>query len=108
MITYKLTANPNEVLKSENGVTFTVPKGHREWTVYEDFLAKGKTPEPADAPIPPTYKEKREAEYPDSIADLVDELLTLVDAAGLIVQGSKLRTMQDARLVIKNKYENGL
>ena len=56
-------------------------------------------------PTPPTYREKRAAEYPDSIADLMDEALGALDAAGLIPANSKLRAMQDARLVIKDKHK---
>jgi len=41
---YKLTDDPNIIIDVEN--RRTIPKGHRWWTNYEEWLAAGNTPEP--------------------------------------------------------------
>ena len=41
---YKLTEDPNIVIRLSDGAT--IPKGHRFWDEYEEWLAAGNTPEP--------------------------------------------------------------
>ena len=43
---YKLTRNPNEVIKLSDGAT--IPKGSRNWKEYQDWIAEGNTPDPAE------------------------------------------------------------
>lgn len=32
----------------ENGTIWTVPDGHRFWGIYQDWLAEGNSPKPAE------------------------------------------------------------
>lgn len=32
----------------ENGAIWTVPEGHRFWNLYQDWLAEGNSPKPAE------------------------------------------------------------
>ena len=43
---YKLTDNPDTVIRVEDGVT--IPRGHRWFAEYETWVAAGNTPIPAD------------------------------------------------------------
>ena len=56
--TYKLIASElDSILRSDNAI---VPKGNNgDWQLYEAWLAKGNTPEPADVvpPMPPDWDE---------------------------------------------------
>ena len=57
--TYKLIASElDSILRSDNAI---VPKGNNgDWQLYEAWLAKGNTPEPADIivlPMPPDWDE---------------------------------------------------
>lgn len=42
---YKLTEDPNIVIRLSDGAS--IPKGHRFWDEYEEWLAAGNTPDPA-------------------------------------------------------------
>lgn len=42
---YRLTNDPDLVIY--NGVAW-IPRGHRWWAAYEQWLAEGNTPDPAD------------------------------------------------------------
>lgn len=44
-MTYKLTKNPDSVLRLTDNAT--IPRSHRDWAVYEEWLAVGNTPLPA-------------------------------------------------------------
>lgn len=53
--TYKLiTSEPDTILRSDNAI---IPKGlNGDWQIYEEWLAEGNTPEPADVqPVPPDW-----------------------------------------------------
>lgn len=45
---FKLTDNPDIVVRIEDGAV--IPMGHRWWQDYEEWLAEGNTPQPADVP----------------------------------------------------------
>ena len=45
MAPYKLTADPNVVIRTADNAT--IPAGHRWWDDYEAWLAAGNTPDPA-------------------------------------------------------------
>jgi hypothetical protein len=52
--TYKLTSNPNQILRSDGAIIPNAPNG--DWKAYEDWLADGNLPEPAD-PLPVVVRE---------------------------------------------------
>lgn len=46
---YKLTANPDEIRKiNDDGSSVTIPRGHRLWQEYENWLAEGNAVEPIE------------------------------------------------------------
>jgi len=60
-MSYRLTANPDTVLRLDNGAT--VPRGHRFWAEYEQWIKDGGTPEPVFALDPAlTERDWRDAE----------------------------------------------
>lgn len=63
---YQLTDNPDIVIRIEDGAS--IPRGHRWWDEYEDWLAAGNTPEPA-TDTGPTLEQKAK----DAITRLLDE-----------------------------------
>ena len=96
----------NDSVKRDDGAYVPADTGNKDYRDYLVWLAEGNTPAPAD-PIPePSYKEKRKADYaieaPD--ADVMEALIEVIDAAGLIVLGSKLKILKDKRQTINNKY----
>jgi len=42
---YQLTENPDQVIRLDDGAT--IPRGHRWWDDYADWLSAGNTPQPA-------------------------------------------------------------
>ena len=44
-MSYQLTVNPDTVIRLDDGAT--VPRGHRFWAEYEEWLEAGGNPEPA-------------------------------------------------------------
>ena len=44
--TYKLTSNPNQILRSDGAIIPNAPNG--DWKAYEDWLADGNVPLPAE------------------------------------------------------------
>lgn len=44
-MSYRLTENPDTVIQLSDGAT--VPRGHRFWAEYEQWINAGGTPEPA-------------------------------------------------------------
>ena len=63
---YQLTDNPDVVIRLEDGTS--IPRGHRWWDEYEDWLAAGNTPEPA-IDTGPTLEQRAK----DAITRLLDE-----------------------------------
>ena len=53
---YKLTENG--VLDTETGAHIPNAEGNRHWQEYQDWLAEGNTPDPADPPPPPPTNEE--------------------------------------------------
>lgn len=57
---YKLTDNPDTIIRTTDGAC--IPRGHRWWTEYEEWLAEGHNPEPVDAPSLDSIWDKIKAE----------------------------------------------
>ncbi|KRP50484.1 hypothetical protein [Pseudomonas poae] len=76
---YQLTNDPNTVLRLSDGAT--VPKGHRYWLDFEEWLADGGKPEPAFT-VDPAIPERawREAEI-ESVKWLRERHRDEVDSA---------------------------
>lgn len=55
MAKYRLA--PEGVTDTETGASIPHDKGNRHWQEYQDWLAAGNTPDPADVPPPPTKEE---------------------------------------------------
>lgn len=45
---YKLTENPDVIIRLEDGAN--IPRGHRWFDDFEEWVAAGNTPKPADKP----------------------------------------------------------
>jgi len=82
-MTYKLTSDPSLIRRVEDGVS--IPRGHRWWAEYEEWIADGNTPLPAEPPPP---------EPPDADAELaaaIQAATTLSELkAALLGQSGKL------------------
>lgn len=55
-MSYQLTGDPDTVIRLNDGAT--VPRGHRFWVEYQDWIAAGGSPEPAL--VPDTSAAERE------------------------------------------------
>ena len=49
---YKLIANSESVLRTTDGAFIPADGGNRDYREYQEWLAAGNTPEPADQPAP--------------------------------------------------------
>lgn len=62
---YKLTNNPDMIIRTTDGAC--IPRGHRWWIEYEEWLAEGNTPEPVDTPL------VTQADYQGAVQALLDD-----------------------------------
>ena len=69
---YKLTDN-NNILRISDNASIPADTANRDYAEYLEWVEEGNTPEAADVPPEPTYKELRAAEYP-SIVDQLDKI----------------------------------
>ena len=69
---YKLTDNTS-ILRISDGAFIPADPANTDYAAYLEWGEEGNTPEAADVPPAPTYKELRAAEYP-SIVDQLDKI----------------------------------
>jgi hypothetical protein len=75
---YKLLNNPftgqiDTILRLDDNAFISVDPANTDYAAYLEWVEEGNTPEAADVPPDPTYKELRAAEYP-SIVDQLDKI----------------------------------
>ena len=59
---YKLTDNTN-IIRISDGAFIPADEANTDYANYLEWVEEGNTPEAADVPPEPTYKELRAAEY---------------------------------------------
>ena len=69
---YKLTDNTN-IIRISDGAFIPADSANSDYANYLEWVEEGNTPEAADVPPAPTYKELRAAEYP-SVVDQLDKI----------------------------------
>ena len=69
---YKLTDN-TFIIRLADGANIPADPANSDYAAYLEWVEEGNTPEAADVPPAPTYKELRAAEYP-SIVDQLDKI----------------------------------
>jgi len=69
---YKLTDN-TQIIRISDGASIPDDPANSDYAAYLEWVEDGNTPEAADVPPAPTYKELRAAEYP-SIVDQLDKI----------------------------------
>ena len=69
---YKLTDNTS-IIRILDGANIPNDPANSDYAAYLEWVEEGNTPEAADVPPDPTYKELRAAEYP-SIVDQLDKI----------------------------------
>jgi hypothetical protein len=79
---YKLTNNPNEVIRIADNATIPLPANESEGWKYEAWLAEGNTPEPYVAPVPgiPKIVTRRQAKQALILNGLIGGVQPAIDA----------------------------
>ena len=72
-MTYKLNHNSTSITRLADGASIPNDPANSDYAAYLEWVEEGNTPEAADVPPAPTYKELRAAEYP-SIVDQLDKI----------------------------------
>lgn len=72
MAKYKLT-NVSSIIRVDDGSNIPADPANCDYAEYQEWLAAGNTPDPADPLSVPTYADKRREEYPP-IGDQLDAL----------------------------------
>ena len=69
---YKLTTSTSITRLSDNA-SIPADEANTDYAAYLQWLSEGNTPEPADIPPAPTYRELRAAAYPP-VGDQLDAM----------------------------------
>jgi hypothetical protein len=70
---YKLNQNSTSITRLSDNASIPDDPANSDYAAYLEWVEEGNTPEAADVPPDPTYKELRAAEYP-SIVDQLDKI----------------------------------
>ena len=101
IFTYKLTQNSNQVLRSDGAIIPNAQNG--DWQLYQDWLAEGNTPEPADElPAPVRQLDAttlRLALLKLDLLDDVEDALSLLSRAAQIAWEYSIIIKEDSLLV---------
>lgn len=81
---YKLS-NSTSITRLADGASIPNDPANNDYAEYLEWLGAGNTPEPADVPAPPSYRELRALLYP-SIGDQLDALWKGGDAAAAMLE----------------------
>ena len=68
-----LDTEPTAIFRAVDNSYIPIDLANTDYQEYLEWVEKGNTPEAADVPPAPTYKELRAAEYP-SIVDQLDKI----------------------------------
>ena len=60
---YKLNQNSTNITRLADNASIPADMGNTDYVAFLNWLSEGNTPEPADIPPEPTYRELRAAEY---------------------------------------------
>ena len=60
---YKLNQNSTSIIRISDGASIPADPANSDYAAYLEWGEEGNTPEAADVPPDPTYKELRAAEY---------------------------------------------
>jgi len=90
---YKLTKSTSITRLSDNA-SIPADEANTDYAAYLQWLSEGNTPEPADIPPAPTYRELRAAAYPP-ITDQLDAIWKGGDAHA---------AMLETILAVKSEY----
>ena len=83
---FRLTNDPDVVILADNDIHRTIPRGHRYWQDYEEWLAAGNVPAPAA-----TFDELKAQKVADIQKEFLDSL-----AHGVEVSSEAITLTMDA------------
>lgn len=102
-----IESQTNDNASLETLILNAVASGHSEADIEAKVVTDSEFATLMEATKPlPTFEEKCEKEYP-SDKKTIKEVLATLEAAGLILDGTGLRTLQDKRKAIEAKYSEG-
>lgn len=102
---YRLSTRWGGVVRLIDGATIPDDPGNGDWQAYQEWLAAGNAPDPAD-PLPvPTYQELRAPLYPD-YRDFLDGMVKVHSPDPTIAAegDAQVRLYCEACLAVKVKY----
>lgn len=102
-MTYKLTANG--VLRLADKAHVPAEPLNGDWQTYQQWLAEGNTPEPADPDPVPSYRDLRAAAYPD-FREFLDGMVKIHsnDPAMQAEGGAQVSAYCEACIAVKAQF----